>query len=259
MLKIFTTSSNIASCLSEKKSDKIINLSKIYYIYFLDRFFGKRPYISFNFLYQKKSFSICISSLEDIETLNELFVIGVYQLSVDLNPNTIVDLGSNIGLSAIYFALKYEDSKIFALEPNPDIFKQLKINTRKFSNIYCFNKLVSDKDGEVEFYLSTDRTHSSSLIKRSNCSKTCNVQSISLPNLIRELNIPVIDLLKFDIEGAEFLILDDIIPNKVKNFIGEVHMDLSNKTIDKSLGLDKFYQLKIGDGNMRYILAGSAF
>lgn len=44
-------------------------------------------------------------------------------------PETILDLGANIGLTAAYFGATYPDARILAVEPDPASFELLKRNT----------------------------------------------------------------------------------------------------------------------------------
>jgi hypothetical protein len=63
-------------------------------------------------------------------------------------------------------------------------------------------------------------------------------------NLLATKLISKIDLLKFDIEGAEFVAFDN--KDNIKNIeylIGEVHEDIANKNIDSFLQLFPNYEL----------------
>ena len=47
----------------------------------------------------------------------------------------IVDCGANIGLPALWFALRFHSARIFAVEPEPRNFDILCRNVRDYENI----------------------------------------------------------------------------------------------------------------------------
>src|ERR1700741_4382586 len=57
----------------------------------------------------------------DLEVFREIFLFNTYDFPVP-EPRTIVDAGANIGLSAVYFANRFKDATIFAVEPESSNF-----------------------------------------------------------------------------------------------------------------------------------------
>ena len=120
------------------------------------------------------------------------------------NP-IIIDCGSNIGISILYFFEKYPLAKIYAFEPDPNIFKYLKTNLTK----NCINKELFLNDSAIwinelgiDFGIEGADGGSIFLSK-----KSINVKTTRLRDFILKFNR--IDLLKIDIEGAEVEVLDD--------------------------------------------------
>ena len=71
----------------------------------------------------------------DSKVFDEIFIERAYQTCVEALPAplgrvTVIDLGANIGLSALYLARVLEVDKIIAVEPDPENFKQLSENLR---------------------------------------------------------------------------------------------------------------------------------
>lgn len=62
------------------------------------------------------------SAYSDVAMFTEIVGRGVYELPENLNwlinGKPVVDIGANIGASAAYFASKYPDSQVTAIEPN---------------------------------------------------------------------------------------------------------------------------------------------
>src|SRR5260370_35941728 len=70
----------------------------------------------------------------DIAVFNSIFRREEYGLRIPALPKVIVDAGAYTGLSTVYFALKYPDACIIALEPSPYNFDLLELNTAKLKN-----------------------------------------------------------------------------------------------------------------------------
>lgn len=87
----------------------------------------------------------------------EIFVRGVYYFESDSKKPLIVDCGSNIGFSILFFKFLYPESTIYAFEPDPDTFRMLQKNIKanQLSHVTAFNSAVSDTEGAVAFYTST--------------------------------------------------------------------------------------------------------
>jgi tRNA1(Val) A37 N6-methylase TrmN6 len=77
----------------------------------------------------------------------ESIINGIFSknyLSITLkNPYPyIIDCGSHIGISIMFFKKHYPDSTILSFEPDPDIFQLLKknITINKLNNVTLINK-----------------------------------------------------------------------------------------------------------------------
>jgi predicted O-methyltransferase YrrM len=64
------------------------------------------------------------SNAVDCKLLIEVFG-GVYALPASHSPKRILDLGANIGLSALYFHRQYPEASIACVEPAPKNFSML--------------------------------------------------------------------------------------------------------------------------------------
>src|SRR5262245_14031180 len=61
----------------------------------------------------------------DRYVFEQIFLDEDYALSADLNPRFIVDGGANVGYASIYFAHRYPDAEIVAIEPDAENFQIL--------------------------------------------------------------------------------------------------------------------------------------
>ncbi len=72
----------------------------------------------------------------DSKVFDEIFVERAYgpclaALPDQIGPVTLIDLGANIGLSALFFARALEVDRIVAVEPDPENFRMLTENLRR--------------------------------------------------------------------------------------------------------------------------------
>jgi FkbM family methyltransferase len=113
---------------------------------------------------------------------------------------TAIDVGANIGEFTIGL-VNNGVSNIFCFEPDPVSFACLYNNLKDFKNIEKFSHIISDKNGTIDFYLSTKRADSS-IIKPDNFDSVIKVKSVTLDEFFFNKNY-IIDLLKIEAEGAE--------------------------------------------------------
>src|SRR5947209_5685759 len=62
-----------------------------------------------------------------------------YYVPSALRPKIILDIGSNIGASILYFHRQFPDAKIFGFEPHPDTFRILQQNVAHLPDVTIFN------------------------------------------------------------------------------------------------------------------------
>jgi len=161
---------------------------------------------------------------------SEIFIGDCYPLAENnKDKKIIVDIGANIGLFTFYAKIKFPNSKIFSVEANPDNFKILEknINENKLRDcVRVFNNVCSSFIGKQPFYLSTNPGWSSSYKKRgAENGEMIYLEPLSLSKLFQLNNINRVDVLKIDIEGAEYDILlnDDFLDNyPIKELFVEV-------------------------------------
>lgn len=140
----------------------------------------------------------------DIDIFYEIFYREVYGLnpSVFKNAEVIIDLGSNTGLSALYFLDKCPHAKIICAEPDPDNFAILQRNLlpfTDFSRAYLHEAAVMAEAGTV--YLQKEKIKYNSNVVKNSYEK--NTNAITVNGLIDIHGINSIDLIKIDIEGSE--------------------------------------------------------
>jgi FkbM family methyltransferase len=116
---------------------------------------------------------------------------------------TIIDCGANIGLAQIYWKIRYGDFNGICFEPDPGIATLLRKNLKEWSiQTQCIESALSSYDGGASFH--SDLTDAGRLTPPS-----AEDTKIKVTRLSPFLEQPV-DLLKIDIEGEEFPVLEEI-------------------------------------------------
>lgn len=195
----------------------------------------KRFIYKVNIKYRDNTARINFSSWSDLVAFKEVFIEKQYELNPKNPPEIIFDLGSHVGMSVLYFALCFPESKIYGFEPDPNNFGLLQQNTASHSQIKIFNKAISNVDGKKAFFHGNSSSITSSFkINHHRSGKKSFVETETLDKILKQLGLSGIDILKFDIEGSEEDILfEESILDKITLMVGEIHCDLTTKTKDE--------------------------
>lgn len=173
---------------------------------------------------------------------NEMFVNGQYECYGIKNLDTVFDIGANNGLFSLYL-LKNGCKKVYAFEPNDITEKNIKSILKDYDNYELIKKAVYTHDNGLTFYTSESNTTIGSISKDhvlgQGFAVETHVPSISLKSFIEKTGIKKIDLIKMDIEGAEYDVIDNLedeIFNITDSFLIEYHSNkdgIAKKMIDR--------------------------
>ncbi len=174
---------------------------------------------------------------ELINLVEEIFIHQVYSFKSKNTTPLIVDGGSNIGLSILYFKLIYPTCRIIAFEPNPKAYELLTKNiiNNHLASVIQFNIALSDHEGEASLYPGSQcsGTLTSSLFNSLEHDSMEIIKTRKPSSYIHE----EVDLLKLDVEGSETEILNDLISSKkinlVKEMIIEFHPLITKVSVEK--------------------------
>ncbi len=156
----------------------------------------------------------------------------------NLDENSIIysfgvgeDISFDLGL------IKKFDLQIYAFDPTPKSIKWVK-SQKTPVNFKLHEYGLSDKNGEVTFFPPKNPNHvSATLLDRPETKENAyNVPVKNLKTILKELNHSCIDLLKIDIEGAEYSVIDNIIESKIeiKQLLIEFHHRFENVGMEKT-------------------------
>lgn len=163
--------------------------------------------------------------------------------------STLVYIGANTGYTLWSLFDKFD--KVYAFEPDPEMFSELDKRFRQFEWVTLVNAACSLDDGEAKFYVTGNRVasslgdgstqfkdrygHSAEVIKE------INVKTINLSNYLKDAGIEFIDLYFSDAQGSDLNILTtmkDYVDNKK---IGEMFIETHGDGSEIYYGLDNQY------------------
>jgi FkbM family methyltransferase len=142
----------------------------------------------------------------DVLLCQQILLDAQYDSTLAVRPQVVVDAGANIGLASIFYANRYPEAKIVAIEPEPSNYEMLRKNVALYPNIvpihaalWSENKMLSGSSvdtGHHAYQVSKENE----LDDQGHCG---TVRGLTLRELMTDLGIQQIDLLKVDIEGSE--------------------------------------------------------
>ena len=173
--------------------------------------------------------------------------LGFYEKNVrnvlkSIHGDCFYDVGANVGFYSLL--LRHNFRQVYAVEPVPANIRRLKrtLSIRFVRNVRVVPVALSDKNCKTTFYVNSDsRTmidnlSPSSLLERfefrscdhapdrTYAGSPISVETMTFDSLLSE---PKADLVKIDVEGAEFLVLEgmreSLAGQRVRNTLVELH------------------------------------
>lgn len=166
-----------------------------------------------------------VYSYYDILTINEIFFRTDYK--VNKNIDVVVDIGSNIGISALYFLTRNSTCKCYLFEPDPDNILKLKKNLQNFKDRFVLKECaVASITGVKQF--GRDPTGRCGGLNRKT-EDYIKVECFHINDLLNNIlsSEDKIDILKIDIEGDEIDVLQSI-DKKNLNKINIIYFEIDH-------------------------------
>lgn len=139
-------------------------------------------------------------------SFNESLLVSNFFRFLRKNNGTMIDVGAHVGSSLLHFAQL--GWRILAFEAEKSNYQELCENVGQFPNVECVNSLVSDISGNRKLYISSKHwgIHSIQPFHKTH-TKSVNVKSVTLSQVVKERSLKHINFLKIDVEGADFLVI----------------------------------------------------
>jgi FkbM family methyltransferase len=144
----------------------------------------------------------------------DIFTNGIYEPETNAflssripKQGIFLDLGANIGSITLPLIKLRPDLKVICVEAAPWIFRYLETNiqaNQKGQDVVLVNKALLDRNGEtLSFYSPSDQFGKGSLSPVFT-NEAIPVISVTLEELIKQYQLPHVDMIKIDIEGYEY-------------------------------------------------------
>lgn len=197
---------------------------KIIYLVQLARYFGFVDAIKIFFglimgrrkhhvLISPKKFNNPVSirkAASDLPIFYQVFCDLQYDISffLDFTPMSIIDAGANVGYASLYFSNQYPQAKIISIEPESRNFEQLKMNAVAYPNIKPIQGGVWNQSGWAHIK-NIQEADASFEIEVDDKEGTNTFKTFSILDIMEIGGFNSIDILKMDIEGAEYFVFSE--------------------------------------------------
>ena len=213
-----------------KKSLKYQNLQNRYFSISITAFPGKKIFLR--------------TYAGDIDIFYEIFYKKIYQLTIELNKNMIIDAGANVGFAALFFLKQMPGATIYCIEPDPDNFIFLKKNLEaeiENGKIKIMMAGLSGKDGVMSLERNFFK-YNSNLVEAP-IEGAVQVLTYKVETFLRTFVSGSVDLFKMDIEGAEEGIFENDVSwlKNVDQLLIEFHSDKIKEMCFEKLTSQNFY------------------
>ena len=129
-----------------------------------------------------------------------------------ITPNTVLDVGANVGQFSVAASKFFPKAKIHSFEPQPECVGRLSRNVKKLDNIKVYPLALGEYEGEIKFYVNS-HNHSSSILPLAEShrvafpeaqeSEEITVDLSMLDKVLSGVDIVSPCLLKLDVQGYE--------------------------------------------------------
>lgn len=176
---------------------------------------------------------------------------GGFYVNTDLlNQDSIVySFGIGKDISFDLSCIKKHGCKIFAFDPTPKSIQFIEVEQPPKVFQFFDYGICASQSGEKTFFLPENpKATSGSLetIEQVNCQNAIKVQMKQFNDIVKELNHEHIDVLKMDIEGSEYEVLEQIMDSQISidQILVEFHDRMFDDEHSKSIEIVKKMKTK---------------
>jgi FkbM family methyltransferase len=155
----------------------------------------------------------------------------------------VVDCGSNIGLSILFFKALYPRARVIGFEPDPCTFAVLSenVNANKLCDVELHNIALAGDDRQIEFYISPEEAGSlmMSVHRERQPGAAITVAGRRLSSFVPER----VDLLKMDIEGSEDVVMRELETWGMLSRIDQIHLEYHHHITPECNSMSEIFAL----------------
>ncbi|HYL75631.1 MAG TPA: FkbM family methyltransferase [Bryobacteraceae bacterium] len=124
---------------------------------------------------------------------------------------TFLDIGANVGYyTALAIPRIGGTGRVIALEPDPENFQYLQatIRANRAANVIAIPKAVGAAAGATVLHTSSSNRGDNRLYPNDLCDGSCEVEVCTVDDLLGNLGVESVDLIKMDVQGFEGHVLE---------------------------------------------------
>lgn len=156
----------------------------------------------------------------------------------DQKEKVIFDVGAYNGKVSLKYNNLFPNSTLYSFEPFPNSFALLKENTAAYPNINIYNKGLGANVGVSKFHsnqfaetnsiLATHEAGNSNWWDKDflTTKEVIDVELTTIDQVVKENNVSKIDILKMDVQGAEYLVLEGAKESIEKGMIDLIYTEI---------------------------------
>ena len=166
------------------------------------------------------------SKSSDPKHIERLLLLGQrceYNLPRSIAPKYILDAGSQIGLATLFFSEYFPNSRIVCCEPSRDNLELLQLNTARLPNVTILHCALGKRTAAGEILQPVASDHANVKVIEN---ESGDIPIYDYKQLLIASGAPSFDLIKIDIEGAEYDFVSSMDDNDLARcqwIVGEVH------------------------------------
>jgi len=165
---------------------------------------------------------------------NEIFIINEYYFVTENDSPYIIDCGSNIGMSILYFKMLYPYSRILAFEPGEETYFCLEENVKNngLNSVAIHKAALFNKEGTIDFYYDQDNV--GSLVMSTKQNRMPNQRRSVEASILSKYIDEEVDFLKIDIEGAELEVIEELINARKLSYVKQMVIEYHHHIVRES-------------------------
>lgn len=147
----------------------------------------------------------------DLEVALSCFANAEYDHIHNKDTRWIIDAGANIGTAARFFSGKFPQATILAIEPETDNMRMLLKNIEGHPRIIAVHAALWSEETTLNIKDRGTGPWGYTVMETARDARPTGQKTttVTIPSLMAEYRMPLIDILKMDIEGAEATVLAD--------------------------------------------------
>ena len=143
------------------------------------------------------------SHTSDIDCFSQVFINKEYDFPLNIKkPGLIIDGGANVGYASLFFANKFPDATIIAVEPEESNYRILKQNTAHHKRIKTVKAGIWNRTTNLRIK-DPGLGKWGFMVEEISQKAPGSIRAVTIGDILKKSGYKEIDILKLDIEGAE--------------------------------------------------------